>query len=72
MDCRILKNGKCQITNSYNDSHQAVDILDEYIENHATGRKYKNHYAVMRTNNWVYQKVYQYKQTASIKRGELY
>ena len=57
---------------SYDDLAKAVDILDEYIENHATGRKYKNHYAVMRTNNWVYQKVYQYKQTAPIKRGELY
>lgn len=57
---------------SYDDLAKAVDILDEYIENHATGRKYKNHYAVMRTNNWVYQKVYQYKQTVPIKRGELY
>lgn len=57
---------------SYDDLAKAVDILDEYIENHVTGRKYKNHYAVMRTNNWVYQKVYQYKQNAPIKRGELY
>ena len=42
MDCRILKNRKCQITNSYNDSHQAVDILDDnykpdYVLAHSDG-----------------------------------
>lgn len=42
MDCRILKNGKCKITNSYNNSHQAVDILGEnnetdYVLAHSDG-----------------------------------
>ena len=57
---------------SYEDLARAIDILDEYIENSPKGRKYKNHYAVLRKNNWVYKRVYEEKQTAPIKRGGLY
>ena len=57
---------------SYEDLARAIDILDEYIENSPKGKKYKNHYAVLRKNNWVYKRVYEEKRTAPIKRGGLY
>lgn len=36
----------------------AIDILDAYIENNGkSAKKYKNHAAVLRKGNWVYEKV---------------
>lgn len=36
----------------------AIDILDAYIENNGkAAKKYKNHAAVLRKGNWVYEKV---------------
>ena len=57
---------------SYEDFKRAIDILDEYIENHARGKKYKSHYAVMRTTGWVYNRTYEKTKPVPIKRGELY
>jgi hypothetical protein len=35
---------------------QAIEMLDAYIEQ--SGKKYKNHYAVMKKNGWVWDKVH--------------
>ena len=40
--------------NNYND---AIETLSNYIQ--SKGDKYKDHYAVLRKNNWVYEKVMQ-------------
>lgn len=61
-----------EVYGNIEDLKVAVQILDTYIENSPKGKKYKNHYAVLCKHNWVYPKVYQNKQTAPIKRGELY
>lgn len=40
------------------DLNLAIDILDSYIENNGkAAKKYKNHYAVLRRGNWVWNKV---------------
>jgi hypothetical protein len=36
--------------------NEAIQILDDYLE--YKGHKYKSHYAVMKKNNWVYNKVF--------------
>lgn len=43
MDCRVLKSKKCEISQYYNDSHSAIDIVGEnytldYITAHSQGR----------------------------------
>jgi hypothetical protein len=43
----------------------AIDILDGYLENNPKAlKKYKNHAAVLRKGNWVWQKVQENKLTA--------
>ena len=43
MDCRVLKSKKCEITQYYNNNHQALDIVGEnytldYITAHSDGK----------------------------------
>ena len=43
MNCRILKQGKCKITNNYSNDHQAIDIIGEpneldYVLAHSDGK----------------------------------
>ena len=40
---------------------EAIQILDDYIAQR--GDKYKSHYAVLKTNNWVYDKIFKEKKT---------
>ena len=39
------------------DLGRAINMLDNYIENSKKGKAYKNHYAVLRRDNWIYQKL---------------
>lgn len=57
--------GKVKLTNEehtklatlYGDKlDEAIQVLDDYIAQ--KGDKYKSHYAVLKTNNWVYEKVF--------------
>ena len=46
----------------YHDKREeAIQILDDYLSAH--GDKYKSHYAVLKSNNWVYNKIF--KETAN-------
>lgn len=36
--------------------HEAIQMLDDYLE--YKGHKYKSHYAVLKRNNWVYNKIF--------------
>lgn len=36
--------------------HEAIQILDDYLE--YKGHRYKSHYAVLKRNNWVYNKIF--------------
>lgn len=43
MDCKVLKNKKCQITQNYSDNHKAVDVVGinstlDYIVAHTSGK----------------------------------
>lgn len=45
-------------------TQEAINILDSYIE--STGKKYKNHYAVLGEHNWVYKKMQENKKSTRV------
>ena len=43
MECQILKNKQCQITNNYSSNHQALDLVGinpkiDYVVAHSDGK----------------------------------
>lgn len=49
-----------KLRDSYKDRlDDAIDVLDAYIEQ--KGKRYKNHYAVMRRGGWVWERVHEHR-----------